>query len=250
MRAALDLAVAREQRQDRQPGRVGRRPALRAQLLRAQVPHGAGAGRHAPGPPSQRVQLVEPAAVAVQQQRVAVAVRCARPRCGRRAGSGSARGRTRPRSRSARASARCAWRRRRTGSRSAGPRSGRSRSPRAAPSSSADRAHDRGGVRRDRQRVDPLVGRERGAGTAGTSASCGEARPWPPRAAAISARRLMRSSCRSGRAPALAHQRGDHARAQDQRDAGQRVLRADLAEHLAGRHLQRRSRSAAPPARS
>ena len=46
-RAARDLVVAREAGEDRQPGRVRRRPAGRAERVRAQVPDRAGARRPA-----------------------------------------------------------------------------------------------------------------------------------------------------------------------------------------------------------
>ena len=102
MRPCLHLLVAGEQRQDRQARRVGARPARRAQLRLAQAPGRARARRPAAALLAQGEQLEQLAAVAVDEQRVAVAVGL-RPALdpARRAGSGSARGRTRPRSRSA-----------------------------------------------------------------------------------------------------------------------------------------------------
>ena len=72
--AAADLGVAREQRQDRQSRGVGARPAGGPQPRPAQVPGRAGAGVPAVTLAAEREQLVEPAARAVQQQRMAVAV--------------------------------------------------------------------------------------------------------------------------------------------------------------------------------
>ena len=72
--AAPDLLVAGEQRQDRQPGGVGRRPARRAHRVRAQPPGRARARAPGARPPLQVEQLVEPARAALDQQRVAVPV--------------------------------------------------------------------------------------------------------------------------------------------------------------------------------
>ena len=65
---------AREPGQDRQPGRVGRRPAGRAERVRAEVPDRTRSGRPAAADALQGVELVQLAAVAVDDQRVAVAV--------------------------------------------------------------------------------------------------------------------------------------------------------------------------------
>ena len=75
--AAAHLLVAREARQDRQPGGVGRSPARRAQAVGAQAPDRARAGAPAPAAAHRigGVQLVQPAAVAVDDDHVAVAVR-------------------------------------------------------------------------------------------------------------------------------------------------------------------------------
>ena len=96
-RAARDLVVAREAGEDRQAGRVGRRPARRSEPVRPQVPDRARAGVPAAARPRERVQLVEPARVAVDDQRVPVARRPRRRRC---AGSGTGPCRSRRRSRS------------------------------------------------------------------------------------------------------------------------------------------------------
>ena len=66
-------APAREAGEDRQPRGVGRRPAGRPQRVRAQVPDGAGPGRPAAALLVQCVELVEPAGIAVDDQRVTVA---------------------------------------------------------------------------------------------------------------------------------------------------------------------------------
>ena len=100
--AAPDLLVAGEQRQDRQPGGVGARPAGRAQARPAQAPGRAGAG--GPAPARRGAARTARRACSGCGRRAARGGRRRRPRrprCGRRAGSGSARGRTRPRSRSA-----------------------------------------------------------------------------------------------------------------------------------------------------
>ena len=103
--ARRHLVVAREPGQDREPGGVGRRPAGGAHAVRAQVPDRARPGRPAAADPAQRVELVEPAGVAVDDEGVAVAVRARRrPRSSRRPGSGTARGRTRRRTRTGRRS--------------------------------------------------------------------------------------------------------------------------------------------------
>ena len=135
IRPRLTSLVAGEQRQDRQPGGVGRRPARRAEPRSS----AGSTSRRSPrvqraGRPCEVEQLVEPAAAAVDAAaRGGRRRRRGRPRCGPRAGSGSGRGRTRRRSRSARGCSACAGRPRRTGSRSAGPRRGRSRSRRGGP---------------------------------------------------------------------------------------------------------------------
>ena len=133
-RARRDLVVAREAGEDRQAGGVGRGPAGRAELVRAQVPDRARAGR----PAARRCGAA---------RRARRACRCR----GRRSARGGRRRRvrvaldrdvrrdrvrapcrTRRRSRTRRAtSASCCPRRRRTGSRSAGRRRGPSRSRRA-----------------------------------------------------------------------------------------------------------------------
>jgi hypothetical protein len=69
----VDPAGTGEQRQDRQPGGVGRRPARGAHARPPQAPGRARAGHPAPALAPQREQLVEPAAMAVDQQRVAIA---------------------------------------------------------------------------------------------------------------------------------------------------------------------------------
>ena len=79
MPPAAQLLVAGEPGQDRQARGVGRGPAARAQAVRAQAPDRAGAGAPAPAA-GDRVggeQLVQPAAVAVDDDHVAVAVRAA-----------------------------------------------------------------------------------------------------------------------------------------------------------------------------
>jgi hypothetical protein len=71
---APHLLVAGEQRQYRQPGGIGARPARGPQSRPAQAPRRARAGRPAAVLAAQREQLVQPAAAAVDEQRVAVAV--------------------------------------------------------------------------------------------------------------------------------------------------------------------------------
>ena len=75
-RAAAHLLVAGQAGQDRQPGGVRRRPAARAQAVRAQAPDRARAGAPAPaaGLRVGGVQLVQPAAVPVHDDHVPVAV--------------------------------------------------------------------------------------------------------------------------------------------------------------------------------
>ena len=104
-RAAAHVVPARQQREDRQAGGVGRRPALGPQLLRAQVPGRAGARV-----PGAALALAARTARTAGSARGRPAARGGRrrPRCGRPPGSGSRRGRTRRRSRSARARAACA----------------------------------------------------------------------------------------------------------------------------------------------
>ena len=78
IRPLRDVLVAGEAGQDRQAGRVGGRPAGRAKLVRAEIEDRARAGL--PATAAGRVegeQLVELAAVAVDDQRVPVAVRAA-----------------------------------------------------------------------------------------------------------------------------------------------------------------------------
>ena len=73
--AARDLLVAREPGEDRQAGGVGGRPAGGPEPVRAQVPDRAGAGAPAAvRARREREELVELAAVAVDDQRVPVAV--------------------------------------------------------------------------------------------------------------------------------------------------------------------------------
>ena len=75
--AARHLVVAGEPGKDRQPGRIGGRPARGTQLVRAQVPDRAGAGGPAvpTGGGIRGVELVEAAAAAVDDDHVAIAVR-------------------------------------------------------------------------------------------------------------------------------------------------------------------------------
>ena len=100
MRPLLHLLIAGEQRQDREAGRVGARPARRAQLRLAQAP----ASRPSP-PSSGRPPCAGRTARRACSGRGRRAARggrrrpAARPRSARRAGSGSARGRTRRRTR-------------------------------------------------------------------------------------------------------------------------------------------------------
>ena len=94
IRPRLTSLVAHQPRQDRQAGRVGRGPAARAQPVRAQVPDRARARAPALAAVDRLgvVQLVEPAAVAVDDQRRAGR---RRPRSGRCPGSDTGPGRTR-----------------------------------------------------------------------------------------------------------------------------------------------------------
>ena len=73
--AARDLVIAREAGKNRQAGRVRRRPPGRPHRVRAQVPDRARACRPAAALRLQRIQLVEPACVLVDQQCVTVAGR-------------------------------------------------------------------------------------------------------------------------------------------------------------------------------
>jgi len=71
-----NLVVAREAREDRQSSSVRRRPACRAHGIRPEIPHRAGAGLPAPARLGiEGEQLVEPARILVEQQRMTVAAR-------------------------------------------------------------------------------------------------------------------------------------------------------------------------------
>ena len=71
--ALRDLLVAHEPRQDRQAGGVGRRPRRRANAVRTQAPGRAGPCVPGSGRAREPAELVETAGVAVDEQRVMVA---------------------------------------------------------------------------------------------------------------------------------------------------------------------------------
>src|SRR5439155_22858253 len=78
--AVLQVLVAREAGEDRQPGGVGRGPGLRPQVVRVEAPDRPRSGTpgRLPGLRRvERVQLVEAAGVAVDDDRVAIAGRVA-----------------------------------------------------------------------------------------------------------------------------------------------------------------------------
>src|SRR5207244_3313337 len=70
--AGRDVVPAREPREDRQAGRVGRRPRLRPEPVRAQVPDRAGPRGPAAAGARHPAELVQRAAVLVDDQHVVI----------------------------------------------------------------------------------------------------------------------------------------------------------------------------------
>ena len=204
IRPARDVLVAGEAGQDRQAGGVGRRPAGRAELVRAEVEDRARAGP--PAAARGRVEgeeLVELAAVAVDDQRVPVAVRAAAAldRDVRRDRVRALVRLVRVLERDARLRLRAADDRDRDPDRPALPEPGAEVGVHVVVD--ADRRDDPGGVGSDRQLVDALVPRARGAGRPGTAGACGSGRLK---------RRRRRARARRGRGRASRrHRSGDAA---------------------------------------
>ncbi len=157
MTPAADLVVARQAGEDREAGRIGGGPAGRAQPVRAEVPDRAGARSPSATLRVEREELVELAGVAVDDQCMAIAVRAIPAFDRHAAGNGvrAAVGLARVLERDPRLGCAPADDGDRDPDRSALPQA--RAEVRVQASLGADRADDRGRVRRDREPVDAAV---------------------------------------------------------------------------------------------